>query len=254
MPMSAAEVYSFVSQIAPRIVAEGQKRGYTVFSTVIAQAVIESRYGQSGLAKYHNYFGLKCGTAWLLAGKPSVNMKTKEEFSIGKLTQVNAYFRAYSDMTEGVKGYYDFISTKRYANLKTATTYRMYAEMLKADGYATSSTYVNTLCSAVEQYGLAAYDHGQMPVPSAMTWSIGQTYETQQDLNVRREPGGEALKMEDLTEDGRKHAFIGPNGNAVLKRGTKVTVRDISTSGSMTWLKIPSGWICGKNSKNIYVI
>lgn len=252
MPMSAAEVYSFVAQIAPRIVAEGQKRGYIVFSTAIAQAVIESRYGQSGLAKYHNYFGLKCGTAWLLAGKPSVNMKTKEEFTIGKLTQINAYFRAYSDMTEGVKGYYDFISTKRYANLKTATTYRMYAEMLKADGYATSSTYVNTLCSAVEQYGLAAYDHGQ--IPATMTWFVGQTYTTQQDLNVRKEPGGDLVPFDELTENAKEHSFITPTGTAVLRRGTRVTVKEISSDGSMTWLRIPSGWICGKNSKNIYVL
>ena len=252
--MSTAEVYSFVAQIAPRIMAEGTKRGYAVFSAVIAQAIIESRYGKSGLAKYHNYFGLKAGTAWLLAGKPSVNMKTNEEFTIGKLTQVNAYFRAYPDMTEGVKGYYDFISTKRYANLKTATTYRQYAEMLKADGYATSSTYVNTLCNTVAQYGLAAYDHGQMPAAIIPSWEVGQTYTTQQDLNVRKEPNGELVSFDELTEDGKAHAFIGPSGKAVLKRGTRVTVKALITTDSCTWIRIPSGWICGKNSKNIYVL
>ena len=252
--MSTAEVYSFVAQIAPRIVAEGTKRGYSVFSTVIAQAIIESRYGQSGLAKYHNYFGLKCGTAWLLAGKPSVNMKTHEEFTIGKLTQVNSYFRVYSDMTDGVKGYYDFISTKRYANLKTATNYKQYAEYLKADGYATSSTYVNTLCTTVAQYGLQAYDFGQIPVEYPVEWEIGKTYTTQQDLNVRNEPDGEKLSYDALTKDGQAHAFISPEGTAILKRGTRVTVKDIKVVGSTTWLLIPSGWICGKNSKNIYVM
>jgi len=249
--MSVTTTLNFIKQIAPLIVAEGQRRGYHVFSTVIAQAIIESNSGQSKLSQppNYNYFGLKCGTAWLLAGKPSVNMRTNEEFTIGKLTQVNAYFRRFSSMEDGVKGYYDFISTKRYANLKDAVTYEQYAQYLKADGYATSSSYVNTLCRTVTSYGLIAYDLG-LPVGQ---WIIGQTYTTQQDLNVRKEPNGEFVPFEDLTEDGKKHAFIGTSGNAVLKRGTRVTVKDIFTTGSTTWLKIPSGWICGKNSKNIYV-
>lgn len=251
--MAAADVYAFISQIGPLIVAEGSKRGYKVFSTVIAQAIIESRYGKSTLGyKYHNYFGLKCGTLWLAQGKPSISLKTNEEYTIGKLTQIKDYFRVYPDMASGVAGYYDFISTKRYANLKTATNYRQYAEMLKSDGYATSSSYVNTLCTTVAQYGLVMYDQGQAPVFSL--WEVGKTYTTQQDLNVRQAPNGDILPYDDLTEDGKAHAFIGPSGNAILKRGTKVTVKEIQETGSCTWLKIPSGWICGKNSKNTYVM
>ena len=251
MRMSASEVYEFIQRIGPLIVAEGTRRGYKVFSTAIAQAIIESRYGMSGLAKYNNFFGLKCGTAWLLAGKPSVNMQTKEEFTIGKLTQVSAYFRAYPDIESGVRGYYDFISTKRYANLKTATTYEQYAQYLKVDGYATSSSYISTLCNTVKSYGLVAYDQGLAPVQQ---WVIGHEYVTQQDLNVRSEPNGPLLTYEELTEDGKAHAFIGPSGNAILKRETRITVKDIKSTGTCTWLRIPSGWICGKNSKNTYVL
>lgn len=147
----------FVETIAPLIVAEGKKRGYKVFSTAIAQAVIESNYGQSKLsAGYNNFFGLKCGSKW--KGK-SVNMKTKEEYSVGTLTTIKDNFRAYDTVEEGVKGYYDFISTKRYANLKDALTPLQYAQFLKADGYATSSSYVNTLYSTVNKLGLARYDN-----------------------------------------------------------------------------------------------
>ena len=252
--MSKADTINFIQQIAPLIVIEGQKRGYKIFSTVIAQAVIESNSGKSKLSQppNYNYFGIKCGTAWLLAGKPSVNMKTNEEFTVGKLTQVNAYFRRYSSMADGVKGYYDFISTKRYANLKTAVTYKQYAEYLKTDGYATSSTYVNTLCKCVEQYNLIAYDTGGFP--SMDLWEVGHTYVTQQDLNIRKEPNGEPVPFVELTENAKEHAFISPSGNSVLKRGTRVTVYEIKSTGSCTWLRIPSGWICGKNSKNIYVL
>lgn len=250
--MANADVIKFIQEIAPIIVEEGQKRGYKIFSTVIAQAIIESNHGISKLSQppNYNYFGLKCGTAWLLAGKPSVNMKTNEEFTIGKLTQVNAYFRRYSSMADGVKGYYDFISTKRYANLKSAVTYKQYAEYLKADGYATSSSYVNTLCKTVETYGLIAYDTGG----SIPQWEVGRTYMTTQDLNVRQEPNGAPLPFEFLTDNAKKHAKENAAGNAVLLVGTQVTVKEIRMTKTCTWLRIPSGWICGKNSKDTFVI
>ena len=127
-----SRVEEFINMIAPLIISEGKKRGYSVFSTVIAQAIIESNSGKSILGyKYHNYFGMKCGSRW--KGK-SVNLKTKEEYTVGTLTTIKDNFRVYDSIEEGVKGYYDFISTKRYANLKESKTYVEYAENLKADG------------------------------------------------------------------------------------------------------------------------
>ena len=151
-----SRVEEFINMIAPLIISEGKKRGYSVFSTVIAQAIIESNSGKSILGyKYHNYFGMKCGSRW--KGK-SVNLKTKEEYTVGTLTTIKDNFRVYDSIEEGVKGYYDFISTKRYANLKESKTYVEYAENLKADGYATSSKYVNTLCATVDAHNLTKYD------------------------------------------------------------------------------------------------
>ena len=151
-----SRVEEFINMIAPLIISEGKKRGYSVFSTVIAQAIIESNSGKSILGyKYHNYFGMKCGSRW--KGK-SANLKTKEEYTVGTLTTIKDNFRVYDSIEEGVKGYYDFISTKRYANLKESKTYVEYAENLKADGYATSSKYVNTLCTTVDAYNLTKYD------------------------------------------------------------------------------------------------
>ena len=159
MGYSRQQAKAFINMIAPIIVTEGKARGYKVLSATIAQAIIEGAAGTSVLAKtYHNHFGLKCGSAWLKSGKPSVNMKTKEEYKVGNLVTINDYFRVYFNDIEGVKGYYDFISTKRYANLKTANNYTEFANMLKSDGYATSSTYVNTLCNTVNKYGLDKFD------------------------------------------------------------------------------------------------
>lgn len=153
---SAAEAKAFIREIAPLIQAEAKARGYQICSAVIAQACIESNYGKSLLsAKYHNYFGLKCGKAWKGA---SVNMKTKEEYVPGNLVSIRDNFRCYSDMPEGVAGYYSFIGTKRYENLKTATTALEYLQRIKADGYATSSTYVSTNMGVVNKYDLTKYD------------------------------------------------------------------------------------------------
>ena len=159
MGYTSAQAKEFINKIAPIIVNEGKKRGYKVFSTVIAQAIIESGITSVLAVKYHNYFGMKCGSSWRGA---SVNLRTKEEYTVGVLTNIRDNFRVYESMEAGVAGYYDFISYKRYANLKTAETPRQYAERLKADGYATSSTYVNTLISTVNKYDLTKYDVGEV--------------------------------------------------------------------------------------------
>lgn len=156
MGYTSAQAKSFIEHIAPLIQREGFSRGYTIVSTTIAQSIVEGACGTSGLAKnYHNHFGLKCGKHWKGA---SVNMKTKEEYTPGTLTDIRDNFRAYPDDQSGIEGYYDFISTSRYANLRDAKTFRQFAGYLKADGYATSSTYVNTLCNTVIKYKLDRFD------------------------------------------------------------------------------------------------
>lgn len=119
---------------------------------IVGQAIVESNWGKSILSsKYFNYFGLKCGSSW--TGK-SVNLKTKEEYKAGQLTTIKDNFRVYSSIGLGIKGYFEFIKIKRYSNLKTATNPRQYLEYIKADGYATSSKYVNTVMKVVDTYVL----------------------------------------------------------------------------------------------------
>ena len=90
MGYSSQQAKAFINMIAPIIVTEGRTRGYKVFSATIAQAIIEGAAGTSVLAKiYHNHFGLKCGSAWLKSGKPSVNMKTKEEIVENQIIELN---------------------------------------------------------------------------------------------------------------------------------------------------------------------
>lgn len=125
-------------------------------SVVIAQAILESGWGKSTLAsKYHNYFGLKCGSSW---NGPSVNMNTKEEYKPGVHTDIKANFRVYTSLDKGVKGYFEFINKPRYKNLKGVKNYKTYIKLIKQDGYATSSTYIEKLTKLVEKYGLDIWD------------------------------------------------------------------------------------------------
>lgn len=147
----------FISAVAGYVQKYAAQYGILVHSPVIAQAILESGWGQSSLAAvYHNYFGLKCGSKWT---GPSVNLATKEEYQPGQLTAIRDNFRVYASMEEGVKGYFEFIQLARYENLKGITDPLRYLETIKADGYATSSTYVQNLMNIIEQYNLTEYDN-----------------------------------------------------------------------------------------------
>ena len=146
----------FIEQIAKCVKKYAYVYGIEVHSPIIAQAILESGWGKSGLAsKYHNYFGLKCGSFW--KGK-SVNMTTKEEYKVGTLTNIRDNFRVYDSMEAGVKGYFDFINTSRYANLKGVKSPEEYVRRLKADGYATSSKYVDNVMRVIRDNKLTRFD------------------------------------------------------------------------------------------------
>ena len=158
---SSAQAKQFIELIGPIIQEEAKARGYKVCSPIIAQACIESAFGTSSLGyRWHNYFGMKCGSSW--KGK-SVNLSTKEEYVPGQLSTIRDNFRVYDSMENGVKGYFDFISTKRYANLKDAKTPKEYLELIKKDGYATSSSYVNTNMNCINRYDLERFDWNKLP-------------------------------------------------------------------------------------------
>ena len=146
----------FIEKIADCVDKYAYLYGIEVHSPIIAQAILESGWGKSGLAsKYHNYFGLKCGSSW--KGK-SVNMATKEEYKVGTLTNIRDNFRVYDSMEAGVKGYFEFINTKRYANLKGVTSPEEYVKRIKADGYATSSSYVDNILRVIRNNNLTRFD------------------------------------------------------------------------------------------------
>ena len=146
----------FIQKVAEKVRKYAPLYGISVHSPIIAQAIIESGWGKSGLAsKYHNYFGLKCGSSW--KGK-SVNMATKEEYKVGTVTNIRDNFRVFDDFDDGIRGYFEFINTSRYANLKGVKNPEEYVRRLKADGYATSSKYVDNIMRVIRDNKLTRFD------------------------------------------------------------------------------------------------
>ena len=147
---------AFIQKVAEKVSKYAPLYGISVHSPIIAQAIIESGWGKSGLAsKYHNYFGLKCGSSW--KGK-SVNMTTKEEYKVGTITNIRDNFRVFDDFDDGIRGYFEFINTSRYANLKGVKSPEEYVRRLKADGYATSSKYVDNVMRVIRDNKLTRFD------------------------------------------------------------------------------------------------
>ena len=147
---------TFIQKVAEKVSKYAPLYGISVHSPIIAQAIIESGWGKSGLAsKYHNYFGLKCGSSW--KGK-SVNMTTKEEYKVGTMTNIRDNFRVFDDFDDGIRGYFEFINTSRYANLKGVKSPEEYCRRIKADGYATSSKYVDNIMRVIRDNKLTRFD------------------------------------------------------------------------------------------------
>ena len=128
-------------------------------SITVAQAILESGWGQSALASapYHNLFGIKRGTGWQ---GTIVNMKTSEYVN-GKWVTVLAPFRSYSSQMASFQDHTTFLlSNSRYAanGVINAKNYVAMANGLQAAGYATAPTYASTLINLVKRYNLQALD------------------------------------------------------------------------------------------------
>lgn len=146
----------FIGTVAAIVAKYADSYEIYAHSAVIAQAILESGWGESTLAAtYNNYFGLKCGSEW--TGK-SVNLKTKEEYEAGTITTITDNFRVYDSIEDGIKGYFEFIQLSRYSNLRGITDPEQYLQTIKDDGYATSSRYASDCMTLVEQFDLTQYD------------------------------------------------------------------------------------------------
>ncbi|MEY8441159.1 LysM peptidoglycan-binding domain-containing protein [Lactobacillaceae bacterium 24-114] len=139
-------------------VAQGAIDGWNQYkvlpSITVAQAILESGWGQSGLSQQaHNLFGIKGSY-----NGQYVTMSTREVIN-GRSVYVNANFRAYPNNSASVADHGRFLNVNsRYANLLGDTDYVSVANKLRQDGYATDPNYSSLLINLVRTYNLTQLD------------------------------------------------------------------------------------------------
>lgn len=149
-------------------VAQGAINGWTKYgvlpSVTVAQAILESGWGQSALStQAHNLFGIKGSY-----NGQYVTMQTREVYN-GQSYYIYDNFRKYANNSESVEDHGNFLySNSRYANLLDDQSYASVARKLQADGYATDPSYASSLIKLVEMYNLTQLDNiafsGKQPV------------------------------------------------------------------------------------------
>jgi len=146
LPKKEKKVYSikdFVKEILPIATAIEKKYGIKK-EFLIAQAGLESNYGNSKLTKIaNNLFGLT-GVLWKKQGKPIVELSTKEYIGGKWVTKIRP-FRKYTSWYESAEDYAKLIATSpRYRNVYREARYgtvRSWAEAMQLSGYATDPEY-----------------------------------------------------------------------------------------------------------------
>jgi flagellar protein FlgJ len=140
------------------------QQGYREFrvpaSVTIAQAILESGWGRSGLAANdRNYFGIKCfdGSPGPIASGCHVYATYECEPTC---TPTHASFRTYASITDSFRDHGRFLTTNsryRPAFAHTGDADQFLYQIWKA-GYATSPTYVDNVKALMHQYNLYQYD------------------------------------------------------------------------------------------------
>lgn len=142
-------------------------------SVMIAQAILESEHGQSGLGSAPNYnlFGMK--------GKyqnNSVTLATSEDDGAGNMSTIMAEFRKYPSYEDSMKDYVNLLRNgvswnKHYyiGVFKSNTTSYTDATKYLTGTYATDSKYSEKLNLVIAKYDLQQYDS---PVKNKKTITV----------------------------------------------------------------------------------
>lgn len=143
----------FLNKLKPYVITDMKNSGILA-SLTAAQALIESRYGNSALAvQCNNLFGIK-GTY----NGQSKKFKTTEYYNNVR-TEVMADFRKYPSWQESIADHSDlFNRLARYKNLRGCTDYARACKYVKDDGYATAPDYTQTLMNTINTYKLYLWD------------------------------------------------------------------------------------------------
>ena len=139
---------------------DGAKEG-VLPSITAAQAILESGWGSSELAKApnNNLFGIKDSEDW----NGAIVTVPTQEYLNGDYITVNAAFRKYASWNDSVVDHAKFFTSTEwrkdnYRKVVNETDYRIAAQELKNAGYATDPSYPGKLIRLIEAYKLYEWD------------------------------------------------------------------------------------------------
>ena len=144
---------AFIDRVAPGALAAQRQYGIPAAVT-IAQAIDESRWGQSELAMQdNNLFGIK-GT-----GPAGSVVRATQEYENGQPVAVTVWFRVYQNVTESIIDHCTLLATSGYYQKAIADRNSPDAFANDLTGvYATDPDYGTNLISLMRLYNLYRYD------------------------------------------------------------------------------------------------
>lgn len=148
----------FIEILAPYAVELNQEYG-VLPSIILAQAILESDWGQSELsAKYNNLFGMKAYDT-----NDKIDLATKE-FEDGNWIEIEADFKVYPDWQSSLRDhtmlFVDGVNWNPdlYSGVLAAKNYKTAAKALQKAGYATDPDYDEKIIGVIESHKLYQYD------------------------------------------------------------------------------------------------
>ncbi len=124
-------------------------------SLTIAQAIIESGWGKSGLTKRaNNLFGMK----WFTNCGYEFEYGLTKEYINNVWITIKAKFKKYNSWADSITDHTNLLMTTRYKPVRECLDYLCATLQIKKCGYATSPQYTQTLRNAIEKYKLNKYD------------------------------------------------------------------------------------------------
>lgn len=187
-------------------------------SVIVAQAILESSWGNSELSqKANNLFGIKANSTW----NGDKYLVTTSEYVNGKKIYIDAYFRKYKSWDESIVDHSLFLNKPLYKKIIGNTDYKDVCRLLQSCGYATDINYANKLIGVIESNNLTKFDKG-----------IGIESIVEMDVNELEFTSGTLKKeMETKFKDKKYHAELDTKAVKILKHKSKLKSNGFLESG-----------------------
>lgn len=152
--MDYAQKYGHLAQ-------EEMKKHAIPASITLGQAILESQYGQSELARQaNNHFGIKISPEWIESDRHCM-FSNEWIVSTKKMKSILSCFKKYMTVGDCYANHSHFLVTKQWYRplfKLSKQDYKAWAKGLQKAGYATDPNYATKLITIIEKYQLANYD------------------------------------------------------------------------------------------------